>query len=128
MIAYFLRFATVGVINTLIGYAVIFLCMYGLGQGPVLSNIVGYAVGLVISFVLNRSYTFRSKAAAGSQAVRFAMFFGVAYLVNLGVLLWLTRHLGMGNGVSQVAAGAAYFVVFFILSKYFVFAADGRNS
>lgn len=128
MIDYFLRFATVGVINTLIGYAVIFTCMYGLGQDPVLSNVFGYVVGLVISFVLNRSYTFRSKAAAAPQALRFAVFFVIAYLVNLGILIWMTRHLGVGSAIAQIVAGAAYFIVFFILSKCFVFAGEGRNA
>lgn len=122
MIAYVLRFATVGVVNTLIGYAVIFLCMYGLGLGPVTSNVLGYAVGLVVSFVLNRTYTFRSRVAAGPQALRFAVFFGLAYLLNLGILLWLTREVGVASGIAQLAGGVAYFVVFFLLSRYFVFA------
>ena len=128
MIAYFLRFATVGVINTLIGYAVIFWCMYGLDQDPVASNIIGYAVGLVISFVLNRSYTFRSTADVAPQALRFVVFFALAYLVNLGILIWMTRYLSVGSGISQVVAGAAYFIVFFVLSKCFVFAGGGRNT
>ncbi|MDM0122284.1 GtrA family protein [Variovorax arabinosiphilus] len=127
MIDYLLRFATVGVINTVIGYAVIFFCMYGLSQSPVLSNVIGYAVGLIVSFVLNRSYTFRSTAAVAPQALRFAAFFILAYLVNLGILIWLTRYLGVRSGTSQIVAGIAYFVVFFIISKYFVFAGGGRN-
>ena len=127
MTGYLLRFATVGVLNTVVGYAVIFLCMYGFGQSPLLSNILGYACGLVISFVLNRTYTFRSKAAAGPQAVKFAVFFALAYLVNLGVLLLLTRQLGVNGGVSQIVAGIAYFIVFFVLSRTFVFTAEERR-
>ena len=128
MIAYILRFATVGVVNTLVGYAVIFLCMYGLGLNPVISNIIGYGVGLITSFTLNRSYTFRSTAAVGPQVVRFLVFFAFAYLVNLGVLIGMTQYLGIGGGISQIVAGAAYSIVFFLLSHYFVFADDERRA
>lgn len=128
MIAYALRFATVGVLNTLVGYAVIFLCMYGLGLSPVVSNVIGYGFGLTTSFTLNRSYTFRSKAAVGPQVVRFLVFFGLAYLVNLGVLIGMTQYLGVGGGISQIVAGVAYSSVFFLLSHYFVFADDGRRA
>jgi hypothetical protein len=40
----------------------------------------------------------------------------------------MTRHLSVGSGISQVVAGAAYFIVFFVLSKCFVFAGGGRNT
>lgn len=126
MIGYALRFATVGVINTGIGYAVIFLCMYTFGMGPVASNVAGYAVGLVCSFILNRSYTFRSTAATWPQALRFAASFVIAYLLNLAVLIWMTRVLGAHIGVSQVVAGIAYTFVFFLLSNFIVFV-EGRR-
>lgn len=126
--SYFLRFATVGAINTLVGYAVIFICMYGFQQSPVLSNVLGYAVGVVVSFFLNRTYTFRSTAPAGPQALRFAVFFALAYLVNLGVLIVTTDYVGVKSGIAQVVAGVAYFVAFFVLSKYFVFSTGRRSS
>jgi len=123
-----LRFASVGVLNTLLGYAVIFLCMYVFGLGAVASNVIGYAVGLVMSFLLNRAFTFRSKAAVVPEAVRFVMIFLVAYLANLGVLVLLTRHLGIHAGLSQVVAGVAYFLFSFVLSKYYVFGSSRRET
>jgi putative flippase GtrA len=118
---YLLRFATVGVLNTLLGYAVIFLCMYVLGQGAVTSNVIGYAVGLLVSFVLNRIFTFRSTSAALPEALRFLAIFVLAYLANLGVLMILIGQLHVHEGLSQVLAGVVYFVLSFALSKYYVF-------
>jgi putative flippase GtrA len=123
-----LRFASVGVLNTLIGYAVIFLCMYGFDQGAVTSNVIGYAVGLVVSFFFNRTFTFRSKAAVVPEAVRFVVIFLLAYLANLGVLVLLTRHLNLHEGLSQVMAGVAYFSLSFVLSKYYVFGNPRGNA
>lgn len=118
---YFLRFATVGVLNSAVGYAVIFACMYALGMDAVTSNVVGYAVGLALSFVLNRTFTFGSVSAALPQALRFAAIFVLAYVANLGVLLALTKLLTVHEGLSQVIAGIAYFLLSFFLSKHYVF-------
>lgn len=117
-----LRFAFVGIANTALGYAVIFTCMYLAGLGAVASNVAGYAVGLVVSYVLNRNFTFRSAAAPRREIVRFVAIFLIAYLANLGVLMLLIRHAGMHEGVAQVVAGIVYFGLSFVLSKYYVFA------
>lgn len=127
MTGYLVRFASVGVLNTLLGYAVIFLCMYALDQGAVLSNVIGYAFGLVTSFVLNRSFTFRSTGAVLPEAVRFLVIFLLAYLANLGVLVLLTRYLHINEALSQVLAGVVYFALSFVLSKHYVFGGAHRE-
>jgi len=122
-----LRFAVVGVLNTAVGYLVIFACMYLLGMAPVPSNIVGYACGLVTSYTLNRSFTFRSDADKKREIVRFVTIFLIAYLANVGALVLLTEYAGVHKGWSQLIAGAVYTGLFFLLSKYYVFA-EKRSS
>lgn len=117
-----LRYGVVGVLNSGIGYAVIFVCMGVFGWRPVTSNIAGYAVGIVISFVLNRNFTFRSIGAAGSELRRFLLIFALAYLANLAVLLVMVHWVEMAAGWAQVVAGVVYFVLSFVLSKFYVFA------
>ncbi|MDR6857579.1 GtrA family protein [Variovorax guangxiensis] len=119
-----LRFAAVGVVNTGLGYAVIFACMYLAGLDAVASNVFGYAVGLVASYVLNRTYTFRSAAAAPGEIVRFVSIFLLAYLANLGALLLLIHRVGMHEGGAQLLAGVVYFGLSFMLNKYYVFAVN----
>lgn len=116
-----IRFALVGVLNTVVGYSVIFACMYLLGMKPVPSNIAGYAFGLVVSYTLNRSFTFRSVAGKKREIVRFLTIFMIAYLTNIGVLVLLSDHAGVHKGWAQLIAGGVYTVLFFILSKYYVF-------
>ncbi|MEJ8847068.1 GtrA family protein [Variovorax rhizosphaerae] len=117
-----MRFAAVGVLNTAVGYAVIFGCMYLLGLSAVVSNVLGFAVGLVISYVMNRRFTFRSVASAPREMLRFVLIFLLAYFCNLGVLLLLIKSVGMHEGIAQVPAGIVYFGISFILNKYYVFA------
>lgn len=111
-----------GVLNTGLGYAVIFMCMGWLGWGGVSSNMAGYAVGFVTSFILNKRFTFQSTGRARRELARFLLIFLLAYLANLGVLVVLTHGLDMHVGWAQLVAGAVYFVCSFLLNKYYVFA------
>lgn len=117
----FFRFLTVGVFNTILGYCVIFACMYLAKMSPEISNVAGYAVGLVASYVLNRKYTFNSKQHQHSEIIRFLAVFVLAYALNFAVLVILIHRIGIHEGASQVLAGLVYVVASFILNKYYVF-------
>lgn len=117
----FLKFVMVGTLNTALGYAVIFACMYLLGLSAVLSNVTGYLFGLTFSYALNRNFTFKSTSKSKTELVRFLFVFLVAYFANLGVLLALLRYAEMNEGFAQVLAGAVYVVTSFLMNKYYVF-------
>lgn len=117
----FLKFMLVGTLNTALGYAVIFACMYLLGLSAVLSNVTGYLFGLTISYALNRSFTFKSTSKSKTELLRFLIVFLIAYLANLGVLLASIRYAGMHEGMAQVLAGAVYVATSFLMNKYYVF-------
>ncbi|RYG30291.1 MAG: GtrA family protein, partial [Burkholderiales bacterium] len=108
--------------NTALGYAVIFGCMYGLGWGALASNVAGYAVGLVVSFTLNRRFTFRSEGKARAELLRFICIFAVAWSANFAVLIVLLNVVHVHEVLAQILAGIVYFVLSFVLSKYYVFA------
>lgn len=123
-----LRFTLVGLLNTGLGYAVIFACMGWLGWNPFASNVAGYAVGMLVSFTLNRQFTFRSTGDARREGARFLLIFLLAYLANLIVLWLLVRWLQLDVVVSQVLAGVVYFGMSFVLNKYYVFADRSRSA
>lgn len=118
-----LRFATVGVLNTAIALLVIYLAAFGLGLGPVLANALGYGIGLLTSFALNRRWTFA--AAAGNrwaQATRFTLAVLLAYALNLGTVL-LMLALGLPEMLAQAAGIPPYTAALYLLSHSFVFKA-----
>ncbi|HVJ39334.1 MAG TPA: GtrA family protein [Stenotrophomonas sp.] len=120
------RFVIVGVFNTAVGFGIIFACMYVLGLGAYLSNAIGYGCGLVVSYFLNKSFTFKSTVKGTSEAARFLLAFGIAYLCNFGVLYLCVRIAGLHEGVAQVIASVAYVSVSFFLNKYYVFRTRGE--
>jgi len=126
MLALLTRYSLVGVINTLVGCAVIFGCLLADFSG-VMANIIGYAIGLVCSFVLNRFFVFGARGAvSGGEIVKFLIAFGAAYGTNLTVLMAAQSVLGDGHPVAQIPAILSYSLVFFIISHTFVFKREGR--
>ena len=121
----FLRFLLVGFANTALGYAVIFGAMYLGGLTPELSNAVGYLVGLLVSYFLNRRFTFRSAQRRSTEFVRFVLVFLAAYTANLMVLILLIRGLGIHAALSQVIAGVVYIGTVYFLNKHYVFHTTG---
>jgi putative flippase GtrA len=114
----FVTYNIVGIANTLVGFSIIFLLMFA-GVGATLSNAIGYAIGSVLSYYLNKKYTFKSTSDSKMQAVKFFMVLGVSYLFNFLTLQWL---LGMLNPyIAQLFSAVVYTLSSFLLAKFIVF-------
>ena len=117
----FLRFITVGILNTVLGYTIIFALMYLMGFNPEISNLIGYAVALIVSYFLNRKYTFKSTQKRNAEAAKFIVDFLIAYAINFLVLIILFRFFHMNAALSQMFAGICYVSVSYALNKFYVF-------
>jgi putative flippase GtrA len=90
-------------------------------MAPETSNLAGYAAGLVVSYTLNRKYTFSSKQRPSREIVRFLAVFIVAYSSNFVVLFVLIHNVGMHEGASQILAGVVYVGTSYLMNREFVF-------
>lgn len=72
------KFMLVGVGNTLLSMVLMFL-LEGLGYWP--STAIAYVAGSVMSFFLNRSFTFQSKAPFWPSALKFAVNVAICYVI-----------------------------------------------
>jgi putative flippase GtrA len=116
-----LRFATVGGSNTLLSW-----CLYAglvrVGVHYLLASSVGFAVGALNSYALNRRWTFRSRGRRLPEALRF----GVVQCVGLAVDVWLLYALVHGVGIYHLLAQALVFpaasALTFLLSRHWAFA------
>ena len=121
MLARLFRFLLTGLANSAVGWAVIFGGLWA-GMSGVAANAAGYAVGLVLSFTLNRRYVFGvTGAVSGREVARFMAAFAIAYGANLAVLIAAEAAIGADNPLAQLPALAAYVLIFFLLSQRFVF-------
>ena len=131
----FARFLAVGCLNTGVTLLVIALCKSVFGINPYLSNFIGYAAGLVNSFVWNRQWVFKAHGRGiGNHALRFLCGFAVCYALQLAVVWTLDRYTPLGAmmwpvgsytlsgyGVATVIGMGFYAVANFIVNRLFAF-------
>ncbi len=125
-IDYLTRYAGSGVVNTLVGFAVIFSAM-ALGISPVISNIAGYAVGFILGFVLSKKFVFRSDGHFVTESVRYLIAFALSFLFNLLVLRFALLYLHLHAMVSQVLSAVSYTLLMYLLTRLFVFGTAKPN-
>ena len=121
-----LRFLGVGALNTLAGLAIIYVCKGLFRLDDLASNLIGYGVGIVLSFVLNRRWTFRHAGATLPALLKFLALIAVAYAVNL-VIVMLAIHSDINSYIAQALGVPIYTAVTFWGSRQFVFASAAHR-
>lgn len=116
----FVKFGLTGVMNTLVDYTVFLMLSY-LSVNIYLSQVVAYSCGMLNSYVVNRSWTFKSRKSFFSvQMLRFVVVNLSLLVISLGVL-WLGSQLGYNKFISKLGATAVTLVVGFIVNRFWVF-------
>ena len=111
-----LRFGVVGVLATLIQYAVYWVLIHWLN--PSLSMTIGYIISFAFNFLASTRYTFRVKTNA-RRGAGFALSHGVNWLLQM-----LTLNLFLWLGVSKQWAPIPMFCICvpvnFLLVRFFL--------
>jgi putative flippase GtrA len=120
-----LRFGIVGLVNTTLGLGVIFASKAFLDLGDFAANAFGYAIGLLVSFALNRNWTFHDRGRQLAALARFVAAFAVAYGLNLAAVFTLRDGLRLNAYAAQAAGVIPYTLAFYLLSARYVFSEKG---
>lgn len=123
----FWKFILVGVVNTLFGTAVMFLCYNLLHLGYWISSGANYVLGSILSYFLNKYFTFQNREKGFGVVLRFALNILVCYLLAYGIakpaVAWALS--GMPKSVQENGAmlvGMCLFVGFnYLGQRYFAF-------
>jgi putative flippase GtrA len=120
------RFAIVGGLNTLVDWAVYFVIV---GLYPVESVIfytiakgISYLCGMINSYLLNRSWTFKGSRAANEvrRLIRFLLVNTVSLGIN-SLSIYIFLNLNLAHITSLFFATAITFSINFTLNKLWVF-------
>ena len=128
----FFRFLIVGCINTLVGYGVMF-GLYNLAGlhrwgdlGFWLSSAANYVIGSIVSYFLNKHFTFRNTEKGAKVVGRFILNITVCYLVAYGlakpVVTWLLSNTGWSQQIQgnlAMLGGSVLFVMLNYLGQRF---------
>jgi len=96
----FWKFLLVGVINTLFGTAVMFVFYNVFGLSYWLSSASNYFFGSILSYFLNKYFTFQNKEKSFAVVARFALNIAVCYGIAYGVAKPLARAVLSSTGAS----------------------------
>jgi len=116
-----IRYLLVGVANTLVGLSTIYFAMYFLQLDIVKANMVGYLIGILLSFKLNKTWTFRSSDHVASSFIRYLLVLAVAYVANLATVLFANTHFDLNPYIAQALGIIPYTAIGFLGSRYFAF-------
>lgn len=80
-----IKFIIVGIINTIVGTSVMFILYNVFSVGYWMSSAANYIIGSIVSYFLNKYFTFQNKEKSFKQIVLFVINISLCYLIAYGV-------------------------------------------
>ncbi|MBR4558712.1 MAG: GtrA family protein [Fibrobacter sp.] len=133
---HFIKYNIIGVMNTLITLASVWVMHQLLDWNLELSNFLGFIFGAINSYLMNRIWNFKSTNRKRSEIVRFVIVFIAAYALNLVTLeatvyalntAWckpftdfISQYMKPGF-FANIVANVVYVIASFTLYKKWVF-------
>ena len=81
----FFKFIIVGIINTVVGTAIMFILYNVFNFSYEISSGANYFFTSILSYFLNKYFTFKSKEKSVSEIIRFALNIIVCYVLAYGI-------------------------------------------
>lgn len=114
-----LRFATVGAITTLLD-VVLFSALVAAAASPATANLVSYSCGIAVSYLLNRSWTFRVRHSS-AQALKFCAATLTGLLISTALVAALATL--MPPTLAKILSVPAVFAWNYLTARLWVFRA-----
>lgn len=123
----FWKFILVGIVNTLVGTGVMFImynvfhCNYWLSSG---SN---YIVGSIVSYFLNKYFTFKDNMSDSTSIFRFIINISLCYFVAYGlaqpIVKWIFCNTDMvlRDNLAMLLGMGLFVILNYIGQRFFVF-------
>jgi len=118
------RFASAGVVNTLVGASVILCLDLGLKLPPAAANAAGYAAGFLCAWFMHRGFVFRASQTDRATNLRYVAVMALAFAANQAMLTLLCGLVGpapIARAAAQMAAIVTYTALQFVLMRIWVF-------
>jgi putative flippase GtrA len=116
------RFAVVGAGNTVLSWCV-YAVLEHVGVHYLLASGLAFGLGALNSYMLNRRWTFHSRARRAPEAARFVVIQCVGLGIDVGLLYVLTQDARVHHLIAQALVFPVASAVTFGLSRQWAFAA-----
>ena len=125
------RFVLVGLSNLVVSLAAFYLCYHylplpvsaaGSGAQGAVANVLAYIAGMINSFLLNRSWTFRAGRGVAAQAGRFVVLNLASVAVGTLTMFVLVDRLHYQELAVWIPLAALIMITNYVGMKYWAFA------
>jgi putative flippase GtrA len=116
----FLKFCTVGAVNTGIDLAV-FAVLSSWGFSLLMAHILSYTCGGLNSFLLNKSWTFKQSGQTSGQLTKFLLLNFLTLMITYGLMAWVYNLLALPMLICKLVAIGGGLVLNFAGSRLWVF-------
>ena len=123
----FWKFVLVGIANTLVGTTVMFVAYNALHLSYWISSASNYVIGSIVSYFLNKNFTFQNKEKSVKQVVIFIFNITICYLLAYGfakpIISWIFSNQSkpVQDNLSMLAGMGAFVVFNYLGQRIFVF-------
>lgn len=122
-----IKFLAVGVVNTLVGTGIMFL-LYNRAKVPYWPSVcANYVCGGIVSYFLNKYFTFQNKERSWKQVVKFILTVAVCMFIGYGIakpaVLWALSGVDktIQENVAMVVGMGLYTGLNYLGQRFFAF-------
>ncbi|WP_298533317.1 GtrA family protein [uncultured Treponema sp.] len=122
-----LKFLFVGVLNTIFGAGIMFLLYNVFGCSYWVSSVCNYVFGGILSFFLNKFFTFQNKQKSLRQIILFALTILFCYLIayigakNLVYQILASQSLKIRDNAAMFIGMCIYTALNYLAQRFIVF-------
>ncbi len=123
----FWKFILVGIANTIVGTTVMFVAYNVFHLSYWISSASNYVIGSILSYFLNKYFTFQNKKKSWKQIGMFVINITICYLVAYGCAKPIVAYLLKGStkvlleNISMLVGMGAFVVLNYLGQRLFVF-------
>ena len=127
------KFILVGLINTAFGTGLMFLLYNVFHCGYWISSASNYFFGSILSYVLNRFFTFRNNESATKTIPQFALNIALCYFIAYGMakpavhLLISTCPEAVRDNIAMLVGMCVFVVLNYLGQRFFVFRTGNKE-
>lgn len=129
----FIKFIIVGVANTLVGTAVMFFAYNILHCSYWVSSASNYVVGSILSYFLNKYFTFQNKDKSPVIIVKFIINITICYLIAYvgakQLILWLLSDMPSvwQDNISMLCGMGLFVILNYFGQRFFAFKSNNES-
>lgn len=122
LLTQFLAFFGVGVVAAIVHYGLLIALKEVFFYDPVHASLAGYIAGGIVSYALNRAYTYEAQRGHFEAGWRFAVVAFVGFGLTWLFMALFTRQLGWHYLFAQIITTGIVLIWSFFAHKYWSFA------